>query len=621
MPIQPVFFGTAGRQLAGLYHPAANGQQADQALLICPSFGVEDINPYRTLRVLAQATAQAGIPTLRFDYAGCGNSEGDADTPDLFQAWLDSIVQAAALLRQRSGASRITLFGLRLGALLAALAAPRCDGAQDLIALAPVISGRAYLREMKALHMAGLAGHEAHPDTNPALFESGGFVMAQATHEALSAIDLLKLDKAPAPQLLLINRDDLPGADKWANRLTEQGCAVAQEPLAGYAEMMADPHHSKPPAALVPIVLARLQSTAASPSSRPSSEPSKGHTSKADSHAAPATAPASAHSAMTLKAEPGLGAVTDTAVFIGQAPALFGMLSRLGNGSNTSHSHNAPSPTQGLGIVMLNAGSTRLIGPNRMYVPLARQWAAQGHTVLRLDIAGIGDSPAHAGKAENTVYSDTALQDVAAAVAFMHQQAGVERIVLMGLCSGAYHAFKAAVAKQPVQDIVMINPLTFFWKEGMSLDPGAVTDAKVAQDLMRHRRSVFSMASWLKLVRGGISPKRITQIAKQSIAWVGSKVYRKLARPLGLPLADDLAGELQQIARQGIKQHYVFADDDPGLELLTSFGGAMMGRLKQSQMLEITLLAHADHTFTHAAPRAALTAHLHQIVAGIAARP
>ena len=203
--VQPFYLGAPGRQGFGLYHPAS-GAQSGQALLICPSFGTEDVNPHASLRQLAEAVARRGTPVLRLAYPGTSDAPGDADTPELFQAWQDGIADGVAALRELSCTPNITVLGLRLGALLAALAAPRCGTLHDFIAVAPVVSGRAYVREMKALHMAGLAGQQMPPTDGTPVFESGGFVMAEATHQALSAVDVLKLETAPAPRALLIER-------------------------------------------------------------------------------------------------------------------------------------------------------------------------------------------------------------------------------------------------------------------------------------------------------------------------------------------------------------------------------------------------------------------------------
>ena len=44
--------------------------------------------------------------------------------------------------------------------------------------------------------------------------------------------------------------------------------------------------------------------------------------------------------------------------------------------------------------LFLNAGSLHHVGPGRQWVELSRQWAARGVRCLRMDLGGIGDSPA-----------------------------------------------------------------------------------------------------------------------------------------------------------------------------------------------------------------------------------
>ncbi|MFT3859687.1 MAG: alpha/beta hydrolase [Aquabacterium sp.] len=604
--LRPIYFGQPGRQGFGLFHPARQAPAATtgQAVLICPSFGTEEVNAYLTLRKLAESCAQQGVPALRLSYTGCGNAEGDADTPELPDAWIDSIVAAADALRALSGVQRITVLGLRLGALLAALAAPRCGPLRDMIAVAPVISGRAYVREMKALHMASLSSMVASPaQASGSVFESGGFVMAEATHQALAAIDLLKLDAPPAKRMLLIERDDLPGpVTKWAACLEAQGVALTTASLQGYAAMMADPHRCIPPPTLRDIVSARLH------------EPDVHHGIQTERASLEQDA-GLLRDSLSLPATTGPHAVHESPVFLGADPSLMALLSR----PQTASTPTAPQAIthSGWAILMLNAGATRAIGPNRLYVPLAREWASEGHAVLRLDIAGLGDSPVHPGKPDNTVYSDTALQDVATALSWLHTQAGVDKVLLLGLCSGAYHALKAVVRDMPADAAIMINPLTYFWKEGMSLDPGTVSEARVAMDMMRHRQSVWRLATWKKVLGGGISVKRLIQIASQTLRWAGHKIGRQLARRLGLPMKEDLGRELQHVAARAVPMYFIFSDSDPGLPMLRTQGGPAVDQLVQQGRLSIQLIAHADHTFTLAAPRAQLHGMLKAIVAAL----
>ncbi len=593
--VQPLFFGSIGQGLFGQYHPA-DGGAAQTALLICAPFGHEDLCAYRSLRALAHAAAQAGTATLRFDYPGCGNSPSPGEGTDELHAWVDSIIEAARTLRALSGASQVTVLGVRLGATLATLAATHIAGLNDLIAVAPVVSGRAYLRELKALQMASEAQQASAPNTpdSDSLFESGGFVVQEATRQGLLAIDLSKLNAAPAQRVLLIDRDDLPGSVKWAAHLREHGVMVEQQTMTGYALMMADPHRGQIPDALLDTVLTRLRQTCSWPSTN------LGAPGEALGTARPVSG--EHHGTRSL----------DRAAYIGHAPALLSLLSEPADQALQHPAH--------MGILMLNAGAIRLVGPNGMYVPLARAWANQGHTVLRLDIGGLGDSPPHAGSPDNTVYSDRALADVRGAIAHLQAQAGVRHIVIMGLCSGAYHAFKSAAHGLPVDAVVMINPLTFFWKEGMSLDHHTRTEARVMEDITRHRRVLWHPATWLKLLKGGISPARLVQIGQETLKWACNKAYLAGARLLRLRIKDDLAYELTRIALRSIPMYFVFSDTDPGLAMLHALGGQAVARLQRQRALDISLIEQADHTFTNHAPRTALMRRLDQIVAEMAAK-
>lgn len=561
----PHFFGPPGGALFGQFHAAApEAAPSGHALLICPPFGREDISAHASLVSLAQQAARAGVPALRFDYAGCGNSEGDETEPDRLEAWTRSVGLAIDRLKELTGVERVVVLGLRLGALLAHLASETRDDVTALIAVAPVISGRAFVRELRALQMTG--------GTAPAAagLEAGGFAIDDATREALAGIDLLKRTQRAAPRVLIVDRDDMPPNPKWADCLRELGVQVEQQTQPGYAAMMADPHFALPPQALIASVVNWLQALPAEPPRSVATLP-------------PGDTPRK------------LDGVRETAVWIGAQPALFGIVSEPPAG----HSRGA-----GDAVLLLNAGATRLIGPNRMMVPLARRWAAQGRTVLRLDIAGLGDSPPATGQPGNVVYSPHALDDVAAAIDWLRQRTGCERVQLVGLCSGAYHAFRAAAAGLPVASAVMINPLTFFWKEGMSLDPAAPQqDFQVASEVMRHRRSIWQLGTWARLLRGEVGLQRLAEVLRQWSGWTIKKLGQTSARALGMKLGDDLGAELSSMARHGVRQHYIFADTDPGLELLRAQGGAVVQQLQARGLLTIDCVAHADHTFTSIAPR------------------
>ena len=70
----------------------------------------------------------------------------------------------------------------------------------------------------------------------------------------------------------------------------------------------------------------------------------------------------------------------------------------------------------------MNAGSIHRVGPNRSFVRMARRFADLGYPVLRMDLSGIGDSPAPAGCVENLPYPRDAILDAQAAMTALAEQ-------------------------------------------------------------------------------------------------------------------------------------------------------------------------------------------------------
>ena len=123
-------------------------------MLLCNPFGEEASRAHRTFRVLATQLERAGFAAMRFDYSGTGDSLGESADASI-DDWIADVGIAAARLREASGASRIAIIGLRLGATLAALAAARGEARpRHLVLWDPVVDGATYLRELAAQHRA-----------------------------------------------------------------------------------------------------------------------------------------------------------------------------------------------------------------------------------------------------------------------------------------------------------------------------------------------------------------------------------------------------------------------------------------------------------------------------------
>jgi pimeloyl-ACP methyl ester carboxylesterase len=253
-------------------------------------------------------------------------------------------------------------------------------------------------------------------------------------------------------------------------------------------------------------------------------------------------------------------------------------------------------------LLLLNSGAVHHVGPNRLYVQIARRLALSGFRVLRFDLPGLGDSPASADAAENLPYSQSAVSAVNAAVDFACHGLCAGEVHAAGICSGAYHCLKAAVAGVRLNSIVVINPLTFFWKPGMSLAAPAHQDT---EKIMRYRSTGLNAESLRLLVTRWRDLGKLAPILGRHMLRNAHGAARRIGRSCGVRLRDDLVVELRQVQRQGMTMHFVFSATDPGHHLLRQQAGTELTRLLKTRAMTVDFIDNADHTFTpHAAQQA-----------------
>ena len=557
-PAQPLYFGAADAPLFGWWHAAEN--PTGLAMVLCSPFGREEISAHRSLRRLADMLAQHGVPTLRFDYPGTGDSCGDSLDPDLLRACGDSLHRAIDEARRLAGVSRVALGGLRIGALLATQAALVRADIAALVTMVPVVNGRTWIRELKAMQAASATDPTRDDD---GMFESGGFAMSATARDAFSLLDLRSPDRAPAPHILILDRDDLPTQRPWADRLSSLGVRVELLEAPGYAKLMLDPHRAEVPIAMWEAVCTWIVPLAAAAAPARSSEPV---------------------ALCTTATFPGL---RETACCIATD----------GGHLNAIETEPLGTAATGQAIVLLNAGATRRIGPGRLYVDLARRFALQGHRVIRVDLSGLGDSTAMTGRDENIVYSDTALREVDSVVGYMRMRGDVRRCIGVGLCAGGYHAFKAAVMGASFDAVVAINPLTFFWHVGIPLD-APLPQHTVISEMTRYRRDLFSIDRLRRLLSGGVDLRRVAMLLGRWLRLRLTAPTLELARILHISFDEDLSGELALLAARKVRMQFVFAAGEPGLQLLAMQGGRMVGRLQKDGAVEIRHFDSADHIFS-----------------------
>lgn len=105
-------------------------------------------------------------------------------------------------------------------------------------------------------------------------------------------------------------------------------------------------------------------------------------------------------------------------------------------------------------ILLFNAGVVSRMGPHRINVKIARLLSKYGVPTLRFDLAGHGDSRT---AANGNGYRNQAVADLSEAMDCVQRELGISKFMLIGICSGAMHAFRAAEVDRRVVGVLLFD--------------------------------------------------------------------------------------------------------------------------------------------------------------------
>lgn len=236
--MEAFFFGDSGRQLFGVYHEAAGG--GDRGVVLAYPGPQEYMQSHYAFRLLAAQLARAGCSVLRFDWSGTGDSAGDS-TSASFQQWRDDLQMALQELKDISSARRFSIVGFRLGATLAA-STPLERPLEDLVLWEPVIDGRSYLAELRAMERRKF-GNLLEP---PSWWHRGrghellGLSMSGAHHAEIEALDLARQAVPAARRLCIVTHKTTPRQQALVAVLKERGIEMALDEVGDAGSQVRD---------------------------------------------------------------------------------------------------------------------------------------------------------------------------------------------------------------------------------------------------------------------------------------------------------------------------------------------------------------------------------------------
>ncbi len=541
---------------AGFYHPAAGAV----GVVLCAPWGFENLVMRKGWRLLAEAIAKAGYPCLRFDYPGTGDSLGDSTTVASIAEWVAATAAAADALRKASGVRRFVFIGQSLGATLAVEAARGRADVVGLQLIAPVTQGRAYVRELAATTsiVADRIGIAAGRQLDGALSVLG-FPMSSTMAASVKVVDLTRIERLDVAHIVIHDRPDRKSGAMLSEHLRRLGATVVVNPLDPFHLMISDATTIQPLPVAAEAVVAALRASHPVAPARPWPDPSL-----------PATI-VGPH-------------FTEEPIRFGSDRALFGVLCK----------PLVPRAT-GPAVILLNRGLNAHIGWRRQSVEDARALAAAGIVTLRFDNAGLGESRDEPGRPADLIYSDLLLPDIGAAVDSLRAR-GHARILLAGVCSGAYMALTAARHDPRIAGVVAVNPQRLVW------DPTEKVEEVIRYGLRSmndYVGDIRSRAALRKLIR---SRKRVVPamrfLARRRLRTMLARVPLRLRSVL---LRRSMEARVHRffdtLAASGTRIALLYTQDDPGLMELRYYFGEN-GRDLRFPNVSIDVLADSDHNCT-----------------------
>jgi pimeloyl-ACP methyl ester carboxylesterase len=253
------------------------------------------------------------------------------------------------------------------------------------------------------------------------------------------------------------------------------------------------------------------------------------------------------------------------------------------------------------GIVMLSPGLVHRVGPNRLYVKIARALAADGYPVLRFDFSGIGDS---APRTDSLPIEKSTLAEAEAAIDHLIEQTGRTRVVLIGHCSGALISWATAFNDERVAGVVAISPeggdeawVEFDRKQKEARYYANYYTRGALNDSGRWRRFLTGKADYASIARNlyrGVIFNRMSAFKYKRRSVRGTAAKEAEERPEVRAYKQGLLS----LAERRLPILLIHPDQSAGPEMLRALLGTTIDTMHAAGHLEISHIPASDHMFT-----------------------
>lgn len=236
-------------------------------------------------------------------------------------------------------------------------------------------------------------------------------------------------------------------------------------------------------------------------------------------------------------------------------------------------------------ILLLNAGMVHRVGPNRLYVKLARSLAAMGFVVLRFDYSGFGDSSV---RQDHLPLAKSIVDETQEAMNFLETARGFNKFMLMGLCSGATASLKTAAVDPRVSATVLIN-IRANGEELRSYIKGRSALRKYWNFAAQNR------GRWFAAIREKMHFQGLLNIFRALTNDVGGAIR---GGKKSFTEAEETAAEVNALTSRGVRMMVICSEWDPGLDFMKVVLNEAKLQTGKNELLRFEIVPAADHTFT-----------------------
>jgi pimeloyl-ACP methyl ester carboxylesterase len=257
------------------------------------------------------------------------------------------------------------------------------------------------------------------------------------------------------------------------------------------------------------------------------------------------------------------------------------------------------TPHRQLAVIMLNAGLLHHVGPNRLYVRLARHLARRGLAVFRFDLSGTGDSDA---RSDHLSFEQGIIDDARQAMCTLTKSYGIKHFIFVGHCSGAAQSFVMTLEDNRVVGAVLINPQSERqdWRE---------YDRK--RKVQRYYQNYYGKQvltdanHWLKFLTGKVDYRSVFRNVFKDFVWskIATALFKARSKLETQIIQDD---PIQKRVLEGLRQLgarqtpllFIYSAGSSGLEQSQILLGKEFDELVNINQVRMVTVEGADHTFT-----------------------